>query len=342
MLDHKSCTYKFFCSAKGIGTHVLIRTWVDHLAEDGDRRISDEMVEVVLKGLHRIDVSASNSNDDRATLEFGKSVLRCRVDPHKGAPPPVRALTRKRWTTLDSTTRRNERPHEFRRHVGLSRREGVARPERRPDMAHHETDRRLIHTPGETQSRLSRPPLWILRIIRIYPLRKAISLIGNRFDKLEVIALGSRNARGHVQWLCQCECGRQKEITGRNLRSGGTRSCGCLREIVTAARSTTHGGASTTEYRVWEGLLAKIQKPRCKQYWISGGGAGVTISDRWLKFENFLEDMGQRPNSKMVLMRFDNAKGYGPLNCFWGTRAQLANSQRPKHTTTTAPSHRKD
>jgi len=162
---------------------------------------------------------------------------------------------------------------------------------------------------------------------------KAISLIGHRFYKLEVIALGSRNARGHVQWLCRCDCGRQKEITGRNLRSGGTRSCGCLREIVTAVRSTTHGGTGTTEYRVWESLLAKIQNPRCKQYWISGGGAGVTISKRWLKFENFLEDMGQRPASKMVLIRFDNTKGYGPLNCFWGTRAQLAENWRRKHVT---------
>ena len=55
---------------------------------------------------------------------------------------------------------------------------------------------------------------------------KKINEIGNQYGKLTVIAEApSRNGRAY--WLCQCECGKQKEISGTNLRTYGHIGCGC-------------------------------------------------------------------------------------------------------------------
>lgn len=54
--------------------------------------------------------------------------------------------------------------------------------------------------------------------------------IGNTYGKLTVIqrAVRPKNRPAGAYWLCQCECGNQKIVRGADLRSGGTRSCGCL------------------------------------------------------------------------------------------------------------------
>ena len=53
---------------------------------------------------------------------------------------------------------------------------------------------------------------------------------------------------------------------------------------------------------------------------------GIEVCTRWLKFENFLADMGERPKN-MTLDRLDNGKGYNPENCRWATAAQQAQNQ---------------
>ena len=56
---------------------------------------------------------------------------------------------------------------------------------------------------------------------------KALDLTNKKFGKLTAIKkVQSRN--GNTYWLCQCECGNQKEIQTSNLTSGATLSCGCL------------------------------------------------------------------------------------------------------------------
>lgn len=54
---------------------------------------------------------------------------------------------------------------------------------------------------------------------------KAIDLTGKRFGKLTAISKAdSRNK--HTYWLCECDCGKRKEIQTTNLTSGATTSCG--------------------------------------------------------------------------------------------------------------------
>jgi hypothetical protein len=56
--------------------------------------------------------------------------------------------------------------------------------------------------------------------------RNIIDLVGQHFGKLQVIQQTQSNP---VKWLCRCECGNEITVRGKELRAGGTRSCGCLR-----------------------------------------------------------------------------------------------------------------
>jgi hypothetical protein len=68
--DRESDIYELFCVAQEAGTHFLVRTCVDRLAEDGTRTISQEMGEAPSKGLHRVEVRDQQGHCSRATLEI--------------------------------------------------------------------------------------------------------------------------------------------------------------------------------------------------------------------------------------------------------------------------------
>ena len=53
-------------------------------------------------------------------------------------------------------------------------------------------------------------------------------LSGQTFGKLTVVSFDGRNKNRNAKWLCKCECGNEKTVTGNQLTSGKTKSCGCL------------------------------------------------------------------------------------------------------------------
>ncbi len=57
---------------------------------------------------------------------------------------------------------------------------------------------------------------------------KRIDLTGQRFGRLTVIEYDHAEHDG-AHWLCKCDCGTEKVLAGYSLRSGRTRSCGCLK-----------------------------------------------------------------------------------------------------------------
>lgn len=82
---------------------------------------------------------------------------------------------------------------------------------------------------------------------------------------------------------------------------------------------------STPEYYAWQAMKQRCLRDSMPEYY-NYGGRGITVCDRWLKFENFLEDMGSRPSKDYSLDRINNDGSYEPGNCRWATRSQqLAN-----------------
>ena len=57
------------------------------------------------------------------------------------------------------------------------------------------------------------------------------------------------------------------------------------------------------------------------------GARGITVDSSWLNFDQFLKDMGPRPEGTS-LDRIDNEKGYGPDNCRWATLEKQNNNRR--------------
>lgn len=53
-------------------------------------------------------------------------------------------------------------------------------------------------------------------------------LTGKKFNRLTVLGLGDKNSNGQIQWKCQCDCGNIVFVPTAYLKSGHTKSCGCL------------------------------------------------------------------------------------------------------------------
>jgi hypothetical protein len=137
-------------------------------------------------------------------------------------------------------------------------------------------------------------------LARVSP--KLKDLTGRRFGRLIVIGLGPARS-GSRTWLCRCECGNTKAALSGNLRSGKTKSCGCIRVQANQERNTTHGLALTPEYRVWLHIKGRCHTPTDANYQ-NYGGRGISVCQRWRdSFESFYSDMGPRPSARHSIDR---------------------------------------
>jgi len=129
-------------------------------------------------------------------------------------------------------------------------------------------------------------------------LRQKINLTGKRFDRLHVVAYAGNDGDRASTWLCLCDCGERVVVSGKSLRRGRTRSCGCLHR----ERITKHGKAGNREYKIWVSMRHHH---------------GDAVCDRWrLSPTNFLADMGPCPEN-YVLRRIDPNGKFERGNCAW-------------------------
>jgi hypothetical protein len=128
-----------------------------------------------------------------------------------------------------------------------------------------------------------------------------------------------------------CDCGKTKQVAAANLLHGRSLSCGCIRGEQLGRRNTerlrTHGASGTREHRIWSGMINRCTNPRSKDF-KNYGARGIAVCERWLSFENFIEDMGQRPSARHSIERVDNDGPYSPDNCIWGVPKDQCTNRR--------------
>jgi len=171
-------------------------------------------------------------------------------------------------------------------------------------------------------------------------------LTSQMFGRLRALNPLKERRHGGFQWLCLCECGNEVVVRARDLRSGATRSCGCLQRESAKAMGTANGEAKRTHghtvghdtvsgvsrtYTTLGSMKQRCNNPNRDSYpWY--GGRGITVCDEWNAphgFEVFLADMGERPEGTTI-DRIDPDGNYEPSNCRWSTPKQQCNNRRPR------------
>ena len=170
---------------------------------------------------------------------------------------------------------------------------------------------------------------------------KPLDLVGKKFGRLTAIKrVGTQN--GHVTWLCKCDCGNETVVSASTLKSGYTKSCGCLwkdsiyefnhserRKETTRKAKTKHGMKGTRIYRILQAMRQRCRNSNvpCFKYY---GGRGIAVCDEWEKsFQSFYDwSIANGYSDELTIDRIDVNGNYEPSNCRWVSMAEQNKNKR--------------
>lgn len=156
----------------------------------------------------------------------------------------------------------------------------------------------------------------------------SIDWTGHTFERIKVLKLvGRHTTRRTLVWLAECSCGNTLNVTSAELASGDTKSCGCLKIELAAARKTTHGMAGTREQKAWKRMKGRCLNPNSSEYEVY---SKIGVSENFKSFVNFYEDIGPIPEDikgRVSVDRKDNTKGYVEGNVRWASDEMQARNK---------------
>lgn len=159
-------------------------------------------------------------------------------------------------------------------------------------------------------------------------------ITGTVFGRLEVVGYGGRKGKA-ILWLCKCECGNMVKCRLDHMKTGRTKSCGCLNIELQRKSFQTHGLAPADKrkrhplYSVWCGMKKRCYTKSAHNYEYYGG-RGIKVCDRWRDdFLAFVVDMGEKPDG-YTIERKDNDGDYCPDNCIWADKSTQMRNRRPR------------
>lgn len=153
-------------------------------------------------------------------------------------------------------------------------------------------------------------------------------LTGLTFNNLTVVKPYLSGKKKPTLWECLCGCGKTTIVDAYKLKTGLTKSCGCLKlSYLRKHGHTSHKGRSK-EYSAWNSMINRCGNPLDPKY-KDYGERGIIVCERWVKsFSNFISDMGCAPTKKHSIDRINNDGNYEPSNCRWATKKEQGQNRR--------------
>lgn len=155
-----------------------------------------------------------------------------------------------------------------------------------------------------------------------------IDLTGQVFERLTVVEHVGFDKKHSALWSCQCSCGKSCIISSDNLRSGNTKSCGCIRNERIGTLNKSHGLSQHPLHRTWSHIKDRCNNPNDKKY-DSYGGRGIKMCDEWNDFQRFYDwSMENGWEQGLTIDRINVNGNYEPDNCRWVTMKVQQNNRR--------------
>lgn len=162
--------------------------------------------------------------------------------------------------------------------------------------------------------------------------REFEDLSGKKYGRLTVLRRSDKKDK-HVCFECICDCGNKVTVRATALKSGKTKSCGCIKKekYKIGGYNLKHGCRNHPAYGAYSKMRDRCYNSNVKSY-RDYGERGITICDEWTGQEgvkNFCEWADNTGYQKgLEIDRIDNDKGYSPDNCRWVDKFVQANNKR--------------